>query len=80
MIREKKVKGVKKDINNENKEDNDGVKEEDKMRFSLKDDFRLSDFKIFKAKGDKIKRDAIRSDRLKMPVKKREISKEPSGY
>ena len=78
--REKKIEGVKEDINDENREDNDGVKEEDKMGFSLKDDFRPSDFKISRAKGDKTKRDAIRSDRLKMSIKRREISEKPSSH
>ena len=78
--KEKKIEGVKEDINDENKEDNDGVKKEDKIGFSLKDDFKPSDFKIFRVKGDKIKRDATRSDRLKMPVKRREISKKPSSH
>ena len=80
ITKEKKIKGVKKDINDENKKDNDGVKEEDEIGFNLKDDFRPSDFKISRAKGDEIKRDAIRSDRLKMPVRKRETSEKPSGH
>ena len=80
MTREKEVKGVKEDINDENREDNDGVKEEDEIGFSLKDDFRPSDFKISRAKGDKTKRDATGSDRPKMPVERRETSEKPSGH
>ena len=80
MTREKKIERIKKDINNKNKEDNNGVKKEDKIGFSLKDDFRLSNFKIFRAKGDETKRDTIRSDKLKMSIRRREISKKPSNH
>ena len=80
IIREKEIERVKVHINNKNREDNDGVKEEDKIEFNLKDDFRLSDFKIFRAKGDETKRDAIKSDRPKMSIKRREISEKLSGH
>ena len=80
MIKKKEVEGVKEDINDENREDNDGIKKEDKMGFSLKDNFRLSDFKILRAKEDETKRDTIRSDRPKMPVRRRETSEKLSGH
>ena len=80
IIKKKKIEKIKKDINNKNREDNNGVKKEDKMGFNLKDDFKLSNFKIFRAKWDKIKRKAIRLDRLKMSIERIEISKKLSSH